>query len=434
MNVLTLAESKIKLKRSSNTYGGEYHGPCPDCGGKDRFHVWPQENNGQGSYWCRSCEKAGDNIQFLRDFEGLSYREACNRLNIVISDSKPMQPSPHIERGGFVPRKYELPSETWQNRAQKLTIWACENLLKNKSVSHWLLNRGITEAGIRRHWLGWNPGENGKDIFRSCKAWGLPEIIKDNGKLRALWIPVGLVIPYIYDGRVARIRIRRPEVGGPDDPRYYVLPGSSMKTMILEPDRRAFIVVESELDAVMISQYPQIGAVALGSVSAKPDVEVHDVLRNCLQILVSLDFDDPGAKAMQWWSEKFDNCERWPVPAGKDPGEAHQLGVDIDKWIKTGLPPAMMIEKEELKIEDKKAESKKNKWRAINTDAILELHGLLLKNPSVRIINTPERFTVLRNGKYVGGRINELVFHTPEVTRYIMEHPADEITGENLLR
>jgi hypothetical protein len=65
--------------------------------------------------------------------------------------------------------------------------------------------------------------------------------------------------------------------------------------------------------------------------------------------------------------------------------------------------------------------------------ALLELLGLLRKNPGVKIINTPARYTVLRDGKYVGGRINELVYHVPEVLEYISGHPAAEIDGNNLV-
>ena len=64
---------------------------------------------------------------------------------------------------------------------------------------------------------------------------------------------------------------------------------------------------------------------------------------------------------------------------------------------------------------------------------LLELRELLRKNPGVRIINTPERFTVLRDGKYVGGRINRLVFHEPLVRDYLLAHPAGEIGWENLI-
>ena len=69
MNILDLAEAKgIQYKRAGNKDGGEYQGPCPGCGGEDRFHIWPEQNEGDGSYWCRGCEAAGDVIQFLIDF------------------------------------------------------------------------------------------------------------------------------------------------------------------------------------------------------------------------------------------------------------------------------------------------------------------------------------------------------------------------------
>lgn len=432
MNVFDLAQKKVQLKKVSNTNGGEYQGPCPDCGGEDRFHVWPHQNEGKGSYWCRSCEKTGDNIQFLRDFEGLSFKEACNQLNITIPERPGSRPSEY-KKPEFIPTEHLKPADLWQEKAEKLVGWAHENLIKNNTALEWLNKRGITEEMARRYRLGWNLGENGKDIYRARKAWGLPEIRKSNGKLKALWIPVGLVIPYIIDGTIHRIRIRRPE----GEPRYYVIPGSSMNTMIIHPDRRAFVIVESELDAILISRYQLAGAVALGSVSAKPDAETFGILKDCLHILVGLDFDKAGMKYKDWWNKTFTNCDRWPVPVGNDPGAAYKMGIDIEQWIKTGLPPVMTISE----TENRKPESlnrkleKEIKKPALHTlpSTIMELRNLLLRNPGVLIINTPDRFTVLRNGKYVGGRISELVFRTPEVTEYINNHPAEEITGENFI-
>ena len=67
------------LKHVSSTDGGEWCGVCPKCGGRDRFHVWPNKG-ASGKFWCRGCGWSGDGIQFLRDLEGLSYPEACRRL------------------------------------------------------------------------------------------------------------------------------------------------------------------------------------------------------------------------------------------------------------------------------------------------------------------------------------------------------------------
>jgi DNA primase len=455
MNTLNLASKKVILKKVSGTYGGEWQGPCPSCGGENRFHVWPNQNEGRGSYWCRSCEKAGDNIQFLRDFDGLGFKEACAELGIDLPD-RPASDGQHHVTGPkppqqqqpppFQPHESIAPEDLWQEKAGKLIEWAHENLMKNVDVREWLAARGIDAQAAAAARLGWNWGEpvtitdaqspRSKDIYRARKSWGLPEVLKDDGRTKALWIPVGLVIPYLIDGIIYRIRIRRPE----GEPRYYVLPGSSMATMIIGRERRAFVVVESELDAILCASVRRdVGAVALGSVSAKPDTDAHACLQGALQILNALDYDAAGAKAMTWWSEHFDRCDRWPVPQGKDPGEAYQLGMDVGKWIKKGLPPALTIESPGTTRDV--AAGKAIKGELVRGEgpspdmppALRELYDLLRKNPSVKIINSPGRYTVLRDGKYVGGRINELVFRTPEVMEYILNHPAEEIDGTNLI-
>jgi len=164
---------------------------------------------------------------------------------------------------------------------------------------------------------------------------------KKGGWLR-LWLPVGMVIPYAVGNEVHRLRIRRPEMRGIDI-RYYAVPGSGMSTMILRPEARAFVVVESELDAILLDQEAGdlAGAVAVGSSSAKPDEYAFNVLRSSLHILVALDFDAAGAKAWKWWRSNFPDCERWPVPKGKDPGEAYKAGVNLRAWIKAGLPTGL---------------------------------------------------------------------------------------------
>jgi len=65
------------FKRVAATHGGEWAGPCPWCYGTDRFRVWPYREGGENVYWCRGCGACGDLIQFLRDYKGLSFIEAC---------------------------------------------------------------------------------------------------------------------------------------------------------------------------------------------------------------------------------------------------------------------------------------------------------------------------------------------------------------------
>ena len=68
------------FKRVARTHGGEWAGPCPWCYGRDRFRVWPYREPTDDHYivyWCRGCGACGDLIQFLRDYKGLSFLEAC---------------------------------------------------------------------------------------------------------------------------------------------------------------------------------------------------------------------------------------------------------------------------------------------------------------------------------------------------------------------
>lgn len=60
----------------TQTGTGHYNGPCPWCGGVDRFVVWSESDR----YWCNQCHRKGDAIQFLRDYHGLSFHEAKQRV------------------------------------------------------------------------------------------------------------------------------------------------------------------------------------------------------------------------------------------------------------------------------------------------------------------------------------------------------------------
>lgn len=460
MNTLGLAQRHVLLRKASSTKGGEWHGPCPWCGGKDRFHVWPEQDGGRGTYWCRSCGKGGDAIQFLRDCDGMTFKEACDYLNIRIDEKQTGKPdaTPHE----YQPREPQTPVELWQEKAEKFITWAQERLKENRDAIDWLAARGISAEAAAKYRLGWNPGEDGKDIYRARKTWGLPDILKENGRPKALWLPVGLVIPYCpplagvqSGGGVSRIRIRRPE----GEPRYYVLPGSSSRTMLLEESRKAFVVVESELDAIACASACGLtGAIATGSLESKPDAAAYAVLKNAKQILNALDFGDQGGgkeaarRAMKWWKEQFgDQCDRWPVPKGKDPGEAYASGIDLGAWIKGGLWPVLRLE--ETKGSPSTAPARKNAATAKPggpseadmadiaaerglSPLVVELWQLLRKNPAVKIINRKEGgFSLLRNGKPgVGGRIHELITREPVVFDFILEHEDEEINGRNLIK
>ena len=53
----------------------ELHGPCPFCGGRDRFYVSP------GVAGCRVCGFGGDVIAFIQKAEGLDFMGAVEFLD-----------------------------------------------------------------------------------------------------------------------------------------------------------------------------------------------------------------------------------------------------------------------------------------------------------------------------------------------------------------
>jgi DNA primase len=345
INILDLIRADgFIFSRVAATHGGEYAGPCPFCGGNDRFLIWPEHKGGR--YWCRGCEKTGDAIQYMRDTQGLSFSDACRALGISKAGYRRKRSRLISEKPGFRPKKYDAPPAPWMQKA--------ETILKASQLNLWtpggqaerdiLLKKGLTEETIHRAGIGFNPAE----LYRDRRGWGLPQEIRSDGKPKLLWIPAGLVIPLAplpgqkaqsQNEGVTRLRIRRVDPG--DGPRYVIVGGSAMNPMILESENNIFIIVESELDAWLCRQEAGdlAGVMAMGAAGMKPDQNAHALLSGASLILNALDADEAGARyAWKFWPETYgQKVIRWPVPVGKDPSDAWQRGLNIRAWIEAGL-------------------------------------------------------------------------------------------------
>jgi hypothetical protein len=108
-----------------------------------------------------------------------------------------------------------------------------------------------------------------------------------------------------------------------------------------------WVIVESELDAMAVHHAcgGAVGVLSVLTVSGKPDVAAHRYLLRAVRILLALDADqdkedgsNPGAGAWPWWERTYAQARLWPVPEGKDPGEAFALGVDLRAWVSAGMP------------------------------------------------------------------------------------------------
>jgi DNA primase len=322
----------------ATTNDGEYASPCPFCGGEDRFRSWPKEGTG-GKWWCRQCTKSGDRIQYLRDFKNMSYAEACRYLKVQqrynASDINYLDSTTLLH---YTPRKTEPPPLKWQKIMQGVVGESKERLKSTrfKYVWNWLRKtRGLQPETIETHSLGWN------DVSLSR------EFSDQDGQVSKIWISEGLTIPCYRDGIIQKVNVRRSARGDlnklPEDgKRYRMATGSCGRAnMVFGESKDNAIVVESDLDAILLYQIAGdiVTVAAMGSAANKPDYQVTKILSKAKSFLVSLDNDDAGINATyDWWLSYFPNAKRWPVPKGKDPGEAYQVDEDLRIWIRAGLP------------------------------------------------------------------------------------------------
>lgn len=340
MNLLDISPLAGTMKYVSATSGGEHAGPCPWCGGEDRFRVWPDHPSSAtgGRFLCRGCGRQGDGIQFLRDMEGLSYPDACKRLGATpketgVSGARIKTP--------WEPKPAALPGEAWIVRAGQFVARCAATLAASGPGMEYARGRGLTAKTCAALRIGWNPS----DLYEDRAVWGLPEEINPKtGKPRRIWLPSGLVIPTLRDGRVVAIKIRR-SAWTPEDPfpKYVAVSGGGKLPMVLAPgEGKPCVVVESELDAILAAQEARdaVFCVALGTAKGKPDIEAHALFMAASVVLVSLDFDEAGAGGWPWWREHYVNAKRWPVPSGKDVGDLMAESGMVREWILAGLPQA----------------------------------------------------------------------------------------------
>ncbi len=330
-----LAEDGIQAQHAS---GDEFHSPCPQCGGRDRFSSFPNKPNQDGRYMggrfvCRQCHFHGDAATYLMERRGMNFPDACATLGL----DPGTKPAPITT---WCPTKpVAAPATIWTERAHTF-LSVCQTVLRaNQGAMGWLLEqRGLTPETAESAGLGLNA----KDMYFDRAEWGLPPATNPKtGKAKRVWLPAGLVIPcFDGDGRVIRLRIRRNSPG--DGQRYIVATGSCMTPVIVWGDQSTVVVVESELDALLIHQEAGdlVGVVAMGSAQAKPDENLHQRLMAAKCILVALDTDEAGKMAAWGFWRQYPAFRRWPcIHGAKDPNEQRLNGIPIRGWIQAALLP-----------------------------------------------------------------------------------------------
>ncbi|MCL2123405.1 MAG: zinc-binding protein, partial [Desulfovibrionaceae bacterium] len=275
---------------------GEYAGPCPWCGGEDRFIIFAGQGvDGLGRFWCRQCDKGGDAIQFLREFKGMSYRAACEALQVEPRQDNATQTIKQATTSQhWKPEPERIPSEVWQRRALCF-YFECQARLSTQAGQEALQFRGLNIDFARRHGLGWNPA----DQYDDPAAWGLEPWLNDKGNPGKVALPAGLVIFTKRKDRTVAVKIRRHN-WQPDDnwPKYHAVRGGGNGAYVLGKRDLPVVLVESELDALLIAQETsELCSVVALPAGNRPDAQTAAFLRAAPDILYAGDFDEAGKKA-----------------------------------------------------------------------------------------------------------------------------------------
>jgi putative DNA primase/helicase len=60
------------------------NGPCPMCGGKDRWRF--TDINGKGTWWCNYCS-GGNGMALAMKFTGKPFKEVAQQIERIIGDA-----------------------------------------------------------------------------------------------------------------------------------------------------------------------------------------------------------------------------------------------------------------------------------------------------------------------------------------------------------
>jgi hypothetical protein len=219
--------------------GAYFIGPCPICGGRDRFNL---KRTNSGDVWmCRKCkaDKYHSALDFLMAYHNESFKDALKRAGgntqpprREIGNGKPMQSPAPVQ---------VVPDSSWQAEAWKVIDAANSRLIgaDGRPGREYLGLRGIHRGSIFMHLLGYDPAK-----------------YDQIGKVKR----PAIVIPWLDLGdTVTAVKYRFiDELGRSDIKRRFTAKGGSLPNLfglqhILDSDK-TLLFVEGELNAISVLQ------------------------------------------------------------------------------------------------------------------------------------------------------------------------------------
>jgi hypothetical protein len=258
-DLISLAGALVELRSASGKK--EFCGPCPKCGGTDRFYV-------QADFFaCRGChEKRGDAIEFMQWLHGVDFRAAVAMLTnapLPTAQAAPRRPQAR-------PAAQQL--EDWGPRAQELASHAHARLMSDSDIDAAAARRYLDGRQLApQTWVAFGLGYTPAAALPGTK-----------GQIKA----PAIVMPWYRAGKVAAIRYRffekhayTDQDGKQRTEKQSALAGSSFAGILYGGQAMArqilglstLLICEGELNAVSIWQAAHntnLHVLSLGSESA----------------------------------------------------------------------------------------------------------------------------------------------------------------------
>lgn len=292
-DLLSYAGQRSELRKVA---ADEWAGPCPICGGDDRFRVKAD------GWFCAHCTGRSfiDAIELVKMVEHCSFSDALARMagNAISS-------SPASHRLVTSDKKKQQPTD-WADKAVAL-LETAQNALyseSDKRGAEYLTRRGLTPATWRRYGLGYKT---------DC---GLPGTWNSETKTHSHPKQPAIVIPWYVGKRLVAIRYRFLEQhtytdanGKQQTNKQNALFGSEFAgrmfggqamTMTCE-DKRTLIICEGETNAMSIYQVSgetKVDVLSMGSESSHLTTAMASYARRFKHVMIWADEPDIAKNLM----------------------------------------------------------------------------------------------------------------------------------------
>lgn len=335
VDVLLLIGSDTPLRKVAGTGGGEWAGPCPWCGGRDRFRVQPR----LGYWWCRQCsgDRWQDAIDYVVRRDGVSFVEACQRLGASPSElgagpgrrvrAKRIAEGLGLRRASEVQLAEDLePTPRWQAAALAF-VERCEARLwplVGARARAYLQQRGLREATLRAWRVGFQPAYG---LHHPAETWDLAG--------ERVHLPRGIVLPWFGAGQLWQVKVRLS--GGDPDRRYLAIRGGhpwlfGVDTLVAG---RPAALLEGELDTLLVAQEAGdlVATASLGACRKLPGPRALARLSAGTPLLGIYDADAEGQAGLARLGGLLPALIPSRPPQGKDATCFWQEGGQIRPWI-----------------------------------------------------------------------------------------------------